>query len=218
MNQAERSCKRADAVTNRARVREAALAVFAQSGLDLEVNDIASQAQVGVGTLYRHFGNREDLLRAIVTDVFEDALAQLRLAVEPHMDDPRAALEALVSAGLRVQQQYRSLFAVSRDPRLTKLLDPARGEARRAQFLDQAKGVIERGIHAGLFREDLDPELVAATIIGSFASVFDHFGKSAPLAELEQRLFQLLWAMVAKEGGNALPVGSPLIEPGSADR
>ncbi|GHO96244.1 hypothetical protein KSF_062920 [Reticulibacter mediterranei] len=215
MSHVEKSCKRADAVTNRARLLAAALAVFAQSGLDLEVNDVASQAQVGVGTLYRHFGNREDLLRALVNDTFEDALTQIRLAVQPHMDDPRAALEALVAAGLRVQQQYRSLFAVMRDPRLKKLLDPARGEARRTQFLDQARGVMERGIQAGIFREDIDPELAAAVIMGSFASVFDHFGKITALAELEQRLFQLLWMMVAKEGGNALLVGSPLIEPGS---
>lgn len=215
MNHAEKSCKRADAVTNRARLLEAALAVFAQSGLDLEVNDIASQAQVGVGTLYRHFGNREDLLRAIVTDIFEDALAQIRLAVQPYTDDPRAALKALVAAGLRVQQQYRSLFAVVRDPRLTKLFDPAKGEARRTQFIDLAKGVIERGIQAGVFREELDPELAAAIITGSFSSVFERFGKSVPLDDLEQRLFQLMWTMVAKEGGNALLVGAPLVEPES---
>lgn len=206
MNHVEKSCKRADAVTNRARLLEAALAVFAQSGLDLEVNDVASQAQVGVGTLYRHFGNREDLLRALVTHISEDALAQMRLAVEPYVDDPRAALKALVSTGLRIQQQYRSLFAVMRDPRLTKLLDPARGEARRAQFLDQARGVIERGIQAGIFREELDADLAAAAIIGMFAGVFDHFGKSVPPTELEQRLFRLLWTMVAKEGDNALSI------------
>jgi AcrR family transcriptional regulator len=122
MNHAERSSKRADAVTNHARLLEAALAAFAQSGLDLEVNDIASRAQVGAATLYRHFGSREDLLRAIVTEIVEDALAQIRLAVQPYTDDPRAAFQALVSAGLRVLQQYRSLFAVIHDPRLSHLL------------------------------------------------------------------------------------------------
>src|SRR5579875_516712 len=95
MSHVERECKRADAVTNRARLLEVALAAFAQSGLDLEVNDIAARAQVGVGTLYRHFGNREELLRAIISESVEDALAQIRLAIEPYTDNPRAAQELL---------------------------------------------------------------------------------------------------------------------------
>ncbi len=201
MNHAERANKRADAQTNRARLLEAAQAVFAQSGLDLEVTDIASRAQVGMGTLYRHFGNREDLLRAIITAIVDDALAQISQAVQPHADDPRAALFALVSAGLRVQQQYQSVFSVVRDPRLAKLFDRAYGETRRTQFLDLAKGVIERGMRTGIFREDLDPDLVAATIFGSFIGVFENLEQRYPLAELEQQLSQLLLAMVAKEGG-----------------
>src|SRR5512135_2490565 len=183
MNHVEQSGKRADALTNRACLLEAALAVFARSGLDLEVHDIASQAQVGVGTLYRHFSNREDLLRAIITAIVEDALTQIRLAIQPYADDPRAALLALVSAGLYVQQQYQPVFAVVRDPRLAKLFDHSYGETRRTQFLDQAKGIIERGIKAGIFREDLDPELVAATIFGSITGVFEILGKRYPLAE-----------------------------------
>lgn len=199
MNHIEQSGKRADAAINRARLLKAALAVFAQSGLDLEVTDIAARAQVGVGTLYRHFGNREELLRAIVTEILEDALAQIRLALQPHADDPRAALLALVSAGLHVQQQYQPVFSVVRDRRLGKLFDRTYGETRRTQFLREARGVIERGIQMGIFRRDLDPELVAATIFGSFTGVFENLGKHYPLADLEQRLFQLLWTMLAQE-------------------
>ena len=199
MNYTEQTGKRADAVTNRARVLQAALEVFAQSGLDLEVTDIASHAQVGIGTLYRHFGNREELLRAIITAIVEDVLSQLRLAIEPHADDPRAALLALVSAGLRVQQQYQSVFSVVRDPRLIKLFDRAYGDMRRAQLLDLAQGVIERGIQSGIFRGDLDPRLVAATIFGSFTGVFENLGKHYPFADLEQQLSQLLWVMVMQQ-------------------
>jgi AcrR family transcriptional regulator len=202
MNHAERANKRADALTNRARLLEAAQAVFAQSGLDLEVTDIAARAQVGIGTLYRHFGNREDLLRAIITAIVDDVLNQIHLAVQPYADDPRAALFALVSAGLRVQHQYQSVFSVVRDSRLAKLFDRAYGETRRTQFLDQARGIIERGIQTGIFRADLDPDVVAATIFGSFTGVFENLGERYPLAELEQRLSQLLWTMVAKEGGH----------------
>nr|BBH87081.1 hypothetical protein KTC_18320 [Thermosporothrix sp. COM3] len=198
MNDVERAGKRADAIANRARLLEVARAVFARSGLDLEVTDIASQAQVGVGTLYRHFGNREGLLRAIVTDIAETADAQIRQAILPYRDEPRSALRALITAGLSVQQQYQSLFPVLRDFRLTKLFEPAQREAMRAQFLDLGREIIERGILAGIFRKDLDVDVAAASIFGSLTGVFESLGKYYPLAELEERLFQLLWVMVAK--------------------
>jgi AcrR family transcriptional regulator len=198
MNDIVGASKRADAITNRARLLVVAQSVFAEAGLDLEVNDIASRAQLGVATLYRNFGNREDLLRTIVTQTVEDTQAQLRQAIEPYIDDPRAALQALVSAGLRVQQQYRPLFAMMLDQRLTELFDPAPTEAMQAQVLDPARWVIERGIQAGVFREDLDHDLAAVTIIGSFTGVIRLFGKRCSLDELEQRLFQFLWAMLAE--------------------
>lgn len=198
MNQAEASLgKRADAVTNRARLLEAALVVFARSGLDLEVHEIASRAQVGVGTLYRHFGNRENLLRAIVAAIVEDAFAQIERAVQPYADDPRGALRSLVSAGLQIQQQYQSVFWLIRDPRLSKLFEVEQREAMRTQFLDQAKGIIERGIQGGLFREDLYPELAAAMIFGSLSGVFEYL-KHASIADLEPQLFHLLWTMLAR--------------------
>jgi len=198
MNKTAGSSKRTDAVTNRARLLTVAQAVFAESGLDLEVNDIASRAQLGVGTLYRHFGNREDLLREIVTRTVEDAQAQIHQAIEPYADDPRAALQALVSAHLQVYQQYQPFLAIMRDRRLEKLFEPAHREAMRAQALAPTRGVIERGIQAGIFREDLDPDLAAAMILGSFIGVLDLLGKSCPLDKLEQQLSQMLWAMFAK--------------------
>ncbi len=190
--------KRADAVTNRARLLAVAQAVFAEVGLDLEVNDIISRAQLGVGTFYRHFGNREDLLREIVTQTVEDAQAQIRQAIEPYADDPHAALSALVAAQLQVYQQYRPLFAAMRDRRLTKLFDPSQRKALQALVLDPPRWVIERGIQAGVFRQDLNLDLAAATIIGSFTSVFDLLGCNCPLDELEQQLSQLLWTMLMK--------------------
>src|SRR5438874_12265132 len=104
------STKRADAVTNRARILEVAQSVFAECGLELEMGEVAARANLGVGTLYRHFANREDLLRAIVRHTIDDALAQLRAAQASHADDPVAALQALVSAGLHVQQLESSVL------------------------------------------------------------------------------------------------------------
>ena len=82
MEYARGSTKRADAVTNRARILEVSQSVFAERGMDLEMHELAARAHLGVGTLYGHFANREELLRAIVQRVVEDALAQ------PQMEPP----------------------------------------------------------------------------------------------------------------------------------
>ncbi|RLV50131.1 TetR/AcrR family transcriptional regulator [Nocardioides mangrovicus] len=57
--------KRADAVRNTAAVLEAAKAVFAESGVDAPVREIAARAEVGVGTIYRNYPQRSDLIIAV---------------------------------------------------------------------------------------------------------------------------------------------------------
>lgn len=57
--------KRADARRNEATLLEAAAAAFVESGVDVPVRDIAARAGVGVGTMYRHFPTRADLVVAV---------------------------------------------------------------------------------------------------------------------------------------------------------
>ncbi len=57
--------KRADARRNEAALLEAAAAVFVTSGVEAPVRDIAARAGVGVGTIYRHFPTRADLVVAV---------------------------------------------------------------------------------------------------------------------------------------------------------
>jgi AcrR family transcriptional regulator len=83
---------RADAERNRRRILEAARDVFAEHGLGVGVDAVARQARVGVGTLYRRFPTKEDLLQAIVDDRLERLRERLR-ALE-RIDDPWAAFAA----------------------------------------------------------------------------------------------------------------------------
>lgn len=198
MEYSELPIKRADAVTNRARIIEVALVVFAERGLDMEVGEIAKRADLGVGTLYRHFANREDLLRSILTHTINDTLAQFRAAVAETIDDPRAALLAFVSVGLRVQQHYGPIFAVIRDPRLRKIFDQTQAQTFRDQFLEVVLGILAGGIKANLFRSDLDQEIVAATIMGSILGAYDLFETRWSVEELAQKLFLLHLTMLTK--------------------
>src|SRR5687768_5024309 len=67
---------RADARRNRERILKAARAVFADQGIDAQIDDVAKRAKVGVGTVYRHFPTKEQLLDAIIREHFE-AIAEL---------------------------------------------------------------------------------------------------------------------------------------------
>jgi AcrR family transcriptional regulator len=77
---------RADAQRNMDALLEAAMAVFAASGVDAPVREIAEKAAVGVGTLYRHFPQRSDLIVAVVrheVDACASAASDLGAAHEP---------------------------------------------------------------------------------------------------------------------------------------
>src|SRR5215469_2303964 len=72
---------RADAERNRDRVLEAAKEAFTRSGADASLDDIAKQAGVGPGTLYRHFPSREALIEAVYrTEVEKLAAAEQNFA------------------------------------------------------------------------------------------------------------------------------------------
>jgi AcrR family transcriptional regulator len=61
--------KRADAIRNRERIFAAAKHCFAERGAATTMEDIARRAEVGVGSLYRAFGNRAGLAEAIFCDI-----------------------------------------------------------------------------------------------------------------------------------------------------
>ena len=84
---------RADARRNRERVLTAARAVFAEHGREAQMDDVAKQAGVGVGTVYRHFPTKEALVNALATDLFQGVVNEARAALE--IEDP---WEGLVSA------------------------------------------------------------------------------------------------------------------------
>ncbi|WP_119294507.1 TetR/AcrR family transcriptional regulator [Streptomyces sp. YIM 130001] len=83
--------KRADVVRNQRKLLDAAAEVFVTSGVDAPVREVAAKAGVGMGTLYRHFPTRVDLVEAVFRHQVEEcAAAGPRLLAEA--DSPVAAL------------------------------------------------------------------------------------------------------------------------------
>jgi AcrR family transcriptional regulator len=75
---------RADAARNRERILTAAAEVFAGRGLDATLDEIAAHAGLGVGTVYRRFANREELVEAL----FQERLAQVATLASAALEEP----------------------------------------------------------------------------------------------------------------------------------
>jgi AcrR family transcriptional regulator len=117
---------RTDAVKNRQRILEAAEEVFAAEGVGVPIDAVAERAGLGVGTLYRHFPNKEALFEAIVTDRITQLVAtaqEFEVAEDPgqafflfledfagQASSKRDLFEALGSAGIDLKARCADLF------------------------------------------------------------------------------------------------------------
>ncbi len=96
---------RRDAQRNRDRIVASARILFARDGVEASVEEITRQAGVGMGTLYRHFSTKEELVDAVL----EDAFGELVVAAE------QAVAEEDAWAGFRVfLEQAVALHAANR--------------------------------------------------------------------------------------------------------
>lgn len=101
---------RADARRNRERVLTAAAVVFSEHGHEAQMDDVASRAGVGVGTVYRHFPTKEALMEALAIDRFEKVLEAARLALQS--DDPWEALTDALWAGAELLAADRAFTEI----------------------------------------------------------------------------------------------------------
>ena len=84
---------RADAERNRLRIIEAARDLFAERGLEVSMDEVAERAGVGVGTVYRRFANRDDLITAIFAEHLKEVTIHLSLTHEADVAAAVAVLE-----------------------------------------------------------------------------------------------------------------------------
>src|SRR3954452_3236774 len=114
---------RKDAELNRRRLLAAAGELFAERGLDVTLNDIAHHAGVGIGTAYRRFTNKEEVIDAY----FESKLDQVAELAEEALRDADAwrGLVTYVERASALQVDDRGLMQIFRNP--------ARGQQRVAQ-------------------------------------------------------------------------------------
>jgi len=143
---------RADAARNRTRVLDAARTAFAESGLDVGVEEIARRAGVGKGTLYRRFPTKEALVRAIFDDIL-DEIEQISLKTDEE-PDAGAAFASYLKQAARMQHSNQGFYDV-----VARGLGAAALSAeQRRRILAAAARPLKRAQEAGAVRADLVPE------------------------------------------------------------
>jgi AcrR family transcriptional regulator len=144
-------CMRADARRNNERLVAAAREVFAKCGGGASMEAIAKQAGVGVGTLYRHFPKRIDIVEAVYQTDVDELVCAAEEAVAHN--EPWQALVAWLEAFLRYGQVKRTFLnelheAFDKNPQLKV--------ASRDRINQAVDAVLGRAQQAGVARTDLD--------------------------------------------------------------
>jgi AcrR family transcriptional regulator len=176
---------RADAERNRARLLDAAKAAFSSghsSGQAPTLEQIARAAEVGIGTLYRHFPTREALVEALYRKELADLCAAAAELLKSHA--PEQALRAwmdlfadYVAAKQEMADALRAVFAAG-----SVTVSQAREELTVA-----VRTMLDAGVADGTLRDDVRPEDVVAMIVGAFTATSLAGGQ-----EQRGRMFDLL--------------------------
>ncbi|HVX46456.1 MAG TPA: helix-turn-helix domain-containing protein [Mycobacteriales bacterium] len=145
---------RADAKRNYDRLLDTARTAFLERGTDVPLEDIAREAKVGIGTLYRHFPTRQDLMEAVFLDKV-DTLSELSGTLR-NTADPGAALETWLRALIEFSNDFRGLsrsLLLTEDGKVTK-------KSCHSILIDVAEDLVERARQAGAIRSDVSSSIV----------------------------------------------------------
>ena len=196
---AERAARprlRKDAELNRLRILAAAREVFRERGVAATLNDVAHHAGLGVGTVYRRFSDKEELVDALFADMVNTVESYTREALEH--EDAWTGLVTALERVCEIQALDRGLREVmlgtGRGPQRQ-----ARMQARVAPLVDQ---LVEKAQRQGTLRADLQPwDLPILQLM--IAAVTDHIGQP----DLWRRYLALVVdGMRARPDGESTPL------------
>jgi AcrR family transcriptional regulator len=152
---------RADAQQNRERILEVAKEAFTRSGVNASLDDIAKEAGVGAGTLYRHFPTRDALIEAVYrTEVERVAAAEKKFSANlPPVEALRAWMLLFIDYIATKQIIGPALNSLVGGP--SKLY-----EGSRIQIKGAIDSLVKRAIKSGEIRRDLEPFDLLRALIG----------------------------------------------------
>lgn len=195
---------RADARRNRQQIIDAARALFVLRGPEVPMEEIARTAGVGVGTLYRRFPDRDELIRAVSVDNFQ-RLRELARMIEDEEPDPDVALARLLRSTLELRLGLilsmlspRAFNSVLGSPAVTEI---------RAELMQIVRRVVQRAHDVGVLRPDIG---VGDVVLAMIALARQAPPAGEPLAGMAfERLFALTMDGMRTTPAGPLP-GRPI--------
>lgn len=161
--QAEKTARkpRADALRNRERLLESAATIFGAGGPDASLEAVAKHAGVGIGTLYRHFPNRETLFEAVYRHEV-DQLSDLAECLTSR-EAPVEALRQWLHANIQLIATKKGMVAALE----LAAYGPTELHAYSFERLTAAiKLLLDRAVAAGEIRGDVSAEDLLRTLVG----------------------------------------------------
>lgn len=167
--------QRADARRNRERILAAAREQFAEQGLDVPMERIARAAGVGVGTVYRHFPAKEDLLGALADERFAGFAEAAKVALE--RDDPWQAFCDLLGECARSTATDRALSeAMDQLPELCSV------SAEKVRLNELTGELIRRAQASGAMRPDFSVDDIPSLMRGLARATAPHEDGPPPIS------------------------------------
>ena len=179
----------------RTRIINSAIVIFAEKGYHLgNMNDIATKADVAVGSIYRYFHNKEDLLIAI----FEEKMGELILELENRLlliDDPKEKLFAFIHqhfSQIEAKPQLAQVFQVElrQSHRFFREYRPQ----KLWEYLQILQNIIILGQQEGFFRKNLQVKIIQWTLFGALDEMSIHWVLSrdkTSLVDVTQEVFDI---------------------------
>jgi AcrR family transcriptional regulator len=193
---AEPTALRADARRNRERILAAGRQQFADHGLDVHMEQIARAAGVGVGTLYRHFPAKEDLLQALADERFARLAEHARAALDD--PDPWNGFCELMRESARVTAEDRAL---------SEAMDQRAGlcttAAEKAGLFELGSELIERAKASGAMRADFTAADVPSMMRGLARATAPQ--QNGPPAMSWERYLEIMLAGLAPPAATRAP-------------
>ena len=183
---------RSDARRNRAALVASARELFARQGVDVPVEEITHHAGLGMGTLYRHFATKDELIEAVLEDTFAEMLRLAEDAVAA--DDPWIGFAGFLERAFEVHTHNRGVKDMLASSRHT--------DAMRRRIRPLLAQMVERAQEQGTLRRDFTPEDLPL-LFWSAGRVIETTGKIAPGAW--RRYLGLLLDGLRAEAATPLP-------------
>jgi AcrR family transcriptional regulator len=173
---------RADAQRNRQRILQAAEAMFAEHGPQASTEEVAQRAGVAIGTVFRHFPTKAELLRALMKRLLQQVTDEAGTLVE--QGDPNSALLEFFTHLVEQATANRSVVGLLASEGIEAPITGA-----LASLTDVVQQLLQRGQQAGAIRTEIRVDEVMALLVSACQGAL-HGGWSP---ELRQRTLAIMF-------------------------